>query len=186
MQDLHGWNQQYTENRARVSALLSEGSDLGERAVTESSRMDIVNDCLVDALRRHTEERSLAGNAAAQQLNKVSEHGALLDGRIEAGRDRVIGALSRSLDAAQRQQQLEGSYAKQLNECSAFMSSAVDQAAQARDSVYRQRREDAAALATVGAGISSARDELEGALKQNAQAQSVIDQTERQLTVGKR
>ena len=183
MQDLHGWNHQYRENRAHVSALLNNGSDLGELAMTESSRMDIVNDCLVDALRLHTEERSVAGRAVAQQLSQVSEHGKLLDNRIEAGRDRVIGALSRGLDAAQRQQQLEGSYAKQLNECSAFMSSAVDKAAQARDSVYKQRTENAAELAAIGSGISSARVELEGALKQSDQARSVNDQTENQVTV---
>ena len=186
MQDLHIWANQYKEGREQVSALLRNTSDLGERALLGTDKLDAVNDCFVNALKLQAEERRSSGNMAAEQIHKVAVQNAAIEDAIESGRDRIIGALTRGLDAAQRQGETETVYRRQLDECAVFISQAANTAAQSRDSIRSRLQAESAELADVGAGIDDARDGVEGAMMHNTQAQDVIERAEQHLAVSQK
>jgi hypothetical protein len=158
-------------------------SDLGEQALVGTGQLDAVNECFVDSLRAEGADRSAAGQAAVERLDKVVAHSAALGQAIEAGRERVLGALSTGADSAQRQAELEAACRRQLDDCAAFVSQAAITAAQARDGIRRRLRADAAELARVGAGIDSARNEIKGALAHGFKANEKIKFTEKHLEV---
>ena len=183
MQKLQQWAKESTEVQELLYTLLRNTSELGEQALVGTGQLDAVNECFVDSLRAEAEDRGAAGQAAVERLDKVVAHSAALGQAIEAGRERVLGALSTGVDSAQRQAELEAACRRQLDECAAFVAQAAKTAAQARDSIRRRLRADAAELAGVGAGIDSARNEIQGALAHGSKANEKIMFTERHLQV---
>jgi hypothetical protein len=184
LQGLRSWVRGRAEMRERMTTMLRNGSDLGERALLRTVQVDAVSECLADVLRREAEKRSSAGQVAADRLDRVAEHSAELGHAIEAGRERVISSVARGQEASKREVGLAAASRKQLDECAAFVAQAAGAAAQARDDIRSRLRAEAAALAGVGAGVEAARVGVESALADSSAASSLIERSGKQITVG--
>ncbi len=163
--------------------MLRNGSDLGERALLRTVQVDAVSECLTDVLQREAEQRSAAGRTAADRLERVAAQGTALGHAIEAGRERVIGAVGRGQEAIKREAGQAEAYRKQLEESAAFVAQAAGAAAQARDGIRSRLLADAAELAGVSTGVDAARAGVESALVENSEASSLIELSEKQITV---